>query len=75
MFIYQCFTENKGVINVKTVHICCSISRARFNVSKSPSVTRCSIACRLMNFSLNVENRNSESEKWILIMLSVTVVL
>ena len=28
---------------------------------------------QMMNFSLNFEKRNSKSEKWILVMLSVTV--
>ena len=27
----------------------------------------------MTNFSLNFENRNSKSEKWILVMLSITV--
>ena len=51
----QSFTENKAVIFVKTVQICCSISQPTFHTSKNPSVTRCSLLCRLMNFSLNLK--------------------
>ena len=34
MFTNQPFTENKAVINVKTVQIRCSISQLRLHVSK-----------------------------------------
>ena len=43
------FTENKAVINGETVQIYCSISQPRFKISKNPSVTRCSIWCKLLN--------------------------
>ena len=48
--VYQSFTENEAVINGEMVQICCSISQPRFNVSKNPSVKRCKIWCRLLNF-------------------------
>ena len=70
MFTNQSFTENKAVINRGTVVICCSISQPRFCISKHPSVRRCRIWCRLLNSFQNVENHNSRSEDWILVMLS-----
>ena len=73
MFTNQPFTENKPAINVKTVQIRCSISQPRLFLSKSPSVTRCSICCRLTNFSLNLKNPNSKSKRWIVVMLPITV--
>ena len=73
MVYWSIFTENKAVIYVKTVQICCSISHPTFHISKNPSVTRCSIWCRLTNFSLNFKNPNSKSKKWILVKLSITV--
>ena len=36
MFTNQSFTENKAVINVKTVQICCSISQPRLKIKKNP---------------------------------------
>ena len=67
MFTNQSFTENKAVINRE---ICCFISDPRFNISKNLSVTRCNIWCRLLNSFQNFENHNSQSKKWILVMLS-----
>ena len=55
------------------VQICCSISQLRLHISKNPSITRCSIWCRLTNFALNFKNRNSKSKKRIPVMLSITV--
>ena len=34
MFSNRTFTENKAVINVKTVHIRCFISQPRLHISK-----------------------------------------
>ena len=65
----ELFTGNKALINVNMVQIRCSISQSRLYISKNPSVTRCSIWCRLANFSLHFKNR----KKWILVMLSITV--
>ena len=73
LFTNQPVTENKAVINVKTVQIRCSISQPRLHISKNPSIRRCSIWYRSRNFSLNFKKRNSKSEKWILVMLSITV--
>ena len=73
MVYWSIFTENKAVIYVKTVQICYSISHPTFHISKNLSVTRCSIWCRLTNFSLNFKNPNCKSTKWILVMLSITV--
>ena len=70
MFTNQSNTENKAVINGETVQICCSISQLKFKKSKDPSVTRCSIWYRLLNFFQNFENYNSSSKKLILVMLS-----
>ena len=39
MFTNQSFTVNKAVIDVEMVRI----SQQRFTISKTPSVTRCSI--------------------------------
>ena len=58
---------------VNTVQICCSISHPTFHISKNPSVTRCSIWCKLTNFSLNFKNRNSKFKQWIPVILSITV--
>ena len=63
MFTDQSFTENKAVINGETVQIYCSISQPRFNISIIPSVTRCSIWCRLLNSFQNFENPNSSFKK------------
>ena len=70
MFINQSFTKNKAVISGKTIQIYGWISQPRFTISKNPSVTRCSIWCRVLDFFLNFENHNSRSKKWILVMLS-----
>ena len=70
MFISQSFTKNKAVINGKAVQIYLWISQSRFTLSKNPSVTRCTIWCRLLNYPQDSENHNSRSKKWILVMLS-----
>ena len=70
MFINQSFAKNKTVINGKTVQIYGWISQSRFTISKNPSVTRCSMQCRLLNFLKNFEDHNCRSKKWILVMLS-----
>ena len=57
------FTENKAVLNGETVKICCSISQWRFNISKNPLMTRCSIWCRLLNSFQNFGNCTSSLKK------------
>ena len=49
MFINQPFAKSKAVINGETEQIGGWMSQLRFNISKNPSVTRCSIWCRLLN--------------------------
>ena len=44
---------------------------AEIEYIKNPSVTRCSIWCRLLNSFQNFENRSSNFETWILVMLSI----
>ena len=70
MFTHKPFIQNKAVINGETEQICRSVSQPRFNISKNPSVTRCSIWYRLLNSFQNFEHHNSRSKKWIPVMLS-----
>ena len=62
MFTNQCFTGDKDAINGEMVQICGSIFQPKSDISKNPSVTRCSIWCRLLNSFQNFENQNSPSK-------------
>ena len=49
MFIDQSLTNNKAVVNGKTVQMYGWISQPRLAISKNSSVMRCSIWSRLLN--------------------------
>ena len=69
MFTNKPFTENKAVINVKTLQI--DLSR-NYIYKKSISYEMQQLMQIDDLLFLNFKNRNSKSEKWILVMLSIT---